>query len=69
VEAVNRPAERARRAARAERVALDRFTWPSIACELEQILRDAARQGQRLRGHASRAHHVPQAGEPGARRP
>jgi glycosyltransferase involved in cell wall biosynthesis len=43
VDAVNRPAERARRAAHAERVALDRFTWPAIAERLERILGDAAR--------------------------
>jgi glycosyltransferase involved in cell wall biosynthesis len=69
VEAVNRPAERARRAARAEQVALDRFTWPAIAGELEQVLREAGRRGPRRRGHGSRARQVPHAGEPGARRP
>jgi glycosyltransferase involved in cell wall biosynthesis len=43
VEAVNDPAERRRRAERAQRAALDRFTWPAIAGELETILRRAAR--------------------------
>jgi glycosyltransferase involved in cell wall biosynthesis len=69
VEAVNRPAERERRAARAERVALDRFTWPAIAGALARILRDAARRTAKRRDHEARTRHVPQAGEPGARRP
>jgi glycosyltransferase involved in cell wall biosynthesis len=67
VEAVDHPAERARRAARGEQAALERFTWPAIAGELEGILREAARPGRR-RAHEARTRHVPQAGEPGARR-
>jgi glycosyltransferase involved in cell wall biosynthesis len=69
VEAVDDPVERRRRAARAEQAALDRFTWPAIAEQLEQILREAARPAGRRRGHEGRTRHVPQAGEPGARRP
>jgi glycosyltransferase involved in cell wall biosynthesis len=69
VEAVDDPVERRRRAAQAERAALERFTWPAIAEQYEQILRDAARRGQRPHGLAARARQVPQAGEPGARRP
>jgi len=69
VEAVNHPAERERRAARAEQAALDRFTWPAIAAELERILRDCARRIPRRRGHESRSFQVPQAGDTGARRP
>jgi glycosyltransferase involved in cell wall biosynthesis len=69
VEAVDDPVERRRRAARAEQAALDRFTWPAIAEQLEQILREAARPTGRRRGHEGRTRHVPQAGEPGARRP
>jgi len=45
VDAVNRPAERLRRARRAERAALDRFTWPALALRLEAILADAAHPG------------------------
>jgi glycosyltransferase involved in cell wall biosynthesis len=56
VDAVNRPAERARRAKLGEQAALDRFTWPAIAGRLEEIL--AASAGQ-----------VPQAGDTRARRP
>jgi glycosyltransferase involved in cell wall biosynthesis len=41
VDAVNRPAERARRAQLAAQAALDRFAWPAIAGRLEQVLRDA----------------------------
>jgi glycosyltransferase involved in cell wall biosynthesis len=69
VAAVDHPAERARRAALAEQAALDRFTWPAIAGELERILRDAARRAARPHDHGSRARHVPQAGDTGARRP
>jgi glycosyltransferase involved in cell wall biosynthesis len=69
VEAVDDPAERRRRAARAEQAALDRFTWPALAEQLEQILREAARPAGRRHGHEGRTRHVPQAGEPGARRP
>jgi glycosyltransferase involved in cell wall biosynthesis len=68
VEAIDRPAERERRAARAERVALERFTWPAIAEQVERVLRDAARRAPRRHGHETRARQVPQAGEPGARR-
>jgi glycosyltransferase involved in cell wall biosynthesis len=68
-DAVNRPAERARRAALGEQVALERFTWPAIAGRLEPILRDAARRSPKQRVHGSRGHHVPQAGDTGARRP
>ena len=56
VEAVDDPEERARRAARGEQAARERFTWPAIAERLEGILREAARQ-------------VPQAGAPDVRRP
>jgi len=42
VDAVNRPSERARRARLAEQAALERFTWPAIAGELAEVLRDAA---------------------------
>ena len=69
VDAVNDPAERARRAARAEQAALDRFTWPALAGQLEGILRDAAHPVPRRRDHGSRARHAPQAGDTGARRP
>jgi glycosyltransferase involved in cell wall biosynthesis len=69
VGAVDDPDERRRRAARAEQVALERFTWPAIAEQLERILRDAARPADRRHGHEARARHAPQAGEPGARRP
>jgi glycosyltransferase involved in cell wall biosynthesis len=55
VEAVDDEAERRRRAANAERAALDRFTWPALAEQCEQVLREAAQ--------------VPQAGKPGTRRP
>ncbi len=68
VEAVNDPAERKRRAARAEQAALERFTWPAIAEQLERILREATRPPGRRHGHEARAREVPQAGEPGARR-
>jgi len=68
VDAVNDPAERARRAKLAEQAALDRFTWPAIAGELERILRDSARRAP-LRRHGSRSRQVPQAGDAGARRP
>jgi glycosyltransferase involved in cell wall biosynthesis len=54
-EAVDDADERRRRAANAERAALDRFTWPAIAEQYEAILREAAQ--------------VPQAGRPGTRRP
>jgi glycosyltransferase involved in cell wall biosynthesis len=60
VDAVNRPAERMRRAKLGEQAALDRFTWPAIAGELEQILAEAA--GRSRRGQ------VPQASESGTRR-
>jgi glycosyltransferase involved in cell wall biosynthesis len=56
VDAVNRPAERARRAKLGEQAARDRFTWPAIAGRLEEIL-------------AASAGHVPHAGDAGARRP
>jgi len=68
VDAVNDPAERARRAKLAEHAALDRFTWPAIAGELERILRDSARRSPQRR-HGSRTRQVPQAGDAGARRP
>jgi len=55
VDAVDRPAERARRAALGEQAALDRFTWPAIASRLAEILRDAAAEPP--------AHRLP----PGAR--
>jgi glycosyltransferase involved in cell wall biosynthesis len=60
VDAVNRPAERIRRAKLGEQAALDRFTWPAIAGELEQILAESAGRGPRGQ--------VPQAGDSGARR-
>jgi glycosyltransferase involved in cell wall biosynthesis len=41
-DAVNRPAERARRARLAEQAALERFTWPAIARRLADVLRDAS---------------------------
>ena len=69
VAAVDDPVERRRRAAHAEQVALERFTWPAIAEQLERILREAARRGARRHGHEGRARQTPQAGEPGARRP
>jgi glycosyltransferase involved in cell wall biosynthesis len=69
VEAVNRPAERARRAALGERAALERFTWPAISGGLEEVLRDAARRAPRRRSHGARGHQVPQAGDTCARRP
>jgi glycosyltransferase involved in cell wall biosynthesis len=55
VDAVNRPAERARRAKLGQQAARDRFTWPAIAGRLEEIL-------------AESAGHVPHAGDAGARR-
>jgi glycosyltransferase involved in cell wall biosynthesis len=55
VEAVDDADERQRRAARAQRAALDRFTWAAIAERYEGILRGAA--------------HMPKAGRPGTRRP
>jgi glycosyltransferase involved in cell wall biosynthesis len=56
VDAINRPAERARRAGLGEQAALDRFTWPAIASRLAEILRDAApeRPTRRIR-HGVRA--------------
>jgi glycosyltransferase involved in cell wall biosynthesis len=69
VQAVDDDAERRRRAANGERAALDRFTWPAIAEQVERILRDAARRSARRPAHAGRSRQVPQAGEPGARRP
>jgi glycosyltransferase involved in cell wall biosynthesis len=45
VDAVERPAERARRAQLGEQVALERFTWPAIAERLAGILRRAAQRG------------------------
>ena len=69
VEAVDDPAERARRSERAERAALERFTWPAIAEQLERVLRSAARAAPRRHGHEGRTRQVPQAGEPDARRP
>jgi glycosyltransferase involved in cell wall biosynthesis len=47
VDAVNRPQERARRAARAEASALQRFTWPALSRRLERILESAAEAPQR----------------------
>ncbi len=76
VDAVDHPAERARRAARGEQAALDRFTWPAIAAELERILRGAARgvahrRAARHPGRRAEAERqVPQAGDiAGRRRP
>jgi glycosyltransferase involved in cell wall biosynthesis len=43
VDAIDRPAERARRARLGEQAALDRFTWPALALRLEEILGAAAR--------------------------
>ena len=42
VDAVNRPDERERRARLAEHAAHERFTWPAIAGDLEDVLRGAA---------------------------
>ena len=67
--AVNDPAERARRAQLAEQAALDRFTWPAIAEQLEPVLRDAARRGPKRLARASRARQALQAGDTRARRP
>jgi len=69
VDAVNRPDERARRARLAEQAALDRFTWPAIGEQLEQILRDAVRGFSGRREDGSRSRQAPQAGDTGARRP
>jgi glycosyltransferase involved in cell wall biosynthesis len=44
VAAVNDPAERARRAREAQRVALERYSWPAIAAELAGVLRAAGRR-------------------------
>ncbi len=55
VDAVNRPAERIRRAKLGEQAALDRFTWPAIAGELEQILAEAAGSSPALRPAPSSA--------------
>jgi glycosyltransferase involved in cell wall biosynthesis len=43
--AVNDPDERARRAREARRVALERYSWPAIASELADLLREAGRRG------------------------
>jgi glycosyltransferase involved in cell wall biosynthesis len=42
VEAIDRPAERRRRARAAEEAALERFTWPAVAGRLARILRATA---------------------------
>jgi glycosyltransferase involved in cell wall biosynthesis len=49
VDAVNRPSERARRSGLAEQAALERFTWPAIAHELADVLRNASGELLRLR--------------------
>jgi glycosyltransferase involved in cell wall biosynthesis len=49
VEGLDRPDERARRARLAERAALERFAWPAIAGELEQVLLDATLRPARPR--------------------
>jgi glycosyltransferase involved in cell wall biosynthesis len=41
-DAINRPDERARRAAAAARDAAERFSWPAIAARMADVLRDAA---------------------------
>ena len=70
VAAVNDAPERARRAKLAERAALDRFTWPAIAEQLEPVLRDVARAVARS---GARVRHAPvrrpRPATPGARRP
>jgi glycosyltransferase involved in cell wall biosynthesis len=68
VAAVNDAGERKRRAALAERAALDRFTWPAIAGELEQTLRESARPLRRRFEPGSGARQVPPAGDSGDRR-
>ena len=55
VDAVDRPDERARRARLAERAALERFAWPAIAGELEQVLREAALHAAQPRAAAPTA--------------
>jgi glycosyltransferase involved in cell wall biosynthesis len=42
VEAVNDPAERARRGAAAREAALERYSWPSIAARVAEVLGEAA---------------------------
>jgi glycosyltransferase involved in cell wall biosynthesis len=63
VHAINRPAERARRARLAEQAALDRFTWPAVCDRLESILRAAAtstraRQPGHTRHHAAASREI-----------
>ncbi len=45
VDAVNRPAERARRAALAEHAILERYTWQAVSGRLERVLIEAAQPG------------------------
>lgn len=45
VDALNDPAERARRAARGQRAVLDRYTWPAVSRRLGRVLLDAAQPG------------------------